>query len=286
MEWLASRPVIGKLSHSPEKEPLFARSKVRASGHVCAAIVAFALLPGESGSAAEANPDLKLLPAPKHIIVPKLHGPAVIDGELNEQVWAKAVLLQPFFQSAGGEPEREHTQVRLWYDDNALYLGWTCQDVDIQATFTNRDSKFWEEEVAEFFLSPKELSHYFELQWNPLGGVCDATIKNELDEKGLSRNFDGDWSYTAKRMKSAVKVKGTVNDSSDKDEFWQVEVMIPFSDLGQTTPKAGDVWRGNFYRYNRTKRLPPELLSWSPTRLPGFHQPSRFGYLEFRNVSK
>ena len=245
-----------------------------------------ALLHLESGSTAETNSDVKSLPAPKHVVVPKLRGPVVIDGELNEPAWAKAVVLQPFFQSAGGGPEREHTQVRLWYDDNALYLGWTCQDMDIQATFTNRDSKFWEEEVAEFFLAPKELSRYFELQWNPIGGVFDAIITNELDGRGLSKNFDGDWSYTAKRMKSAVKLQGTVNDSSDRDEFWQVEVMIPFSDLGQATPKVGETWRGNFYRFNRTRGLPVEELSWSPTRLTGFHQPSRFGYLEFGNVSR
>jgi hypothetical protein len=82
-------------------------------------------------------------------------------------------------------------------------------------------------------------------------------------------------------MTNAVKVKGTVGNSSDQDEFWQVEVMIPFASLGQSTPKPKDVWRGNFYRYNRQKDRPVELLSWSPTRVPDFHQPSRFGYLEF-----
>ena len=88
-------------------------------------------------------------------------------------------------------------------------------------------------------------------------------------------------SFTAKGMKSAVKVKGTVGNSSDKDEFWQVEVMIPFTVLGQLTPKPKEVWRGNFYRFNRQKDRPVELLSWSPTMVPDFHQPSRFGYLEF-----
>ena len=78
-----------------------------------------------------------------------------------------------------------------------------------------------------------------------------------------------------------MKVKGTLNDSSDKDEYWQVEVRLPFSDLGHPAPKVKEVWRANFYRYNRTKGQPVELLSWSPARLPGFHQPTRFGYLEF-----
>jgi hypothetical protein len=221
------------------------------------------------------------VPPPKRAVIPKLNGTLKIDGDLNEAVWSKAVVLQPFLINDNGDAEREHTEVRLWYDDQNLYLGWRCLDNDIQATFTNRDSKFWEEEVVEFFITPKELTRYFELQWNPLGGVFDAIITNDLDEKGVSKEFRGDWSFTAKGMQSAVKVHGKVNQPGGKDQWWQAEVMIPFADLGVAHPKPGDVWRGNFYRFNRTTNLPVEQLSWSPTRLPGFHQPSRFGYLEF-----
>ncbi len=208
-------------------------------------------------------------------------GPLTVDGDLSEPVWAKAAVLKPFCRSDNAGREREHTEVRLWYDDAALYLAWTCQDADIQATFTQRDSKFWEEEVAEFFVTAKDLHRYFELQWNPLGGVFDAIIENDLDERGVSKSFQGDWSFTAKGMKSAVQFKGTAGNSSDRDEFWQVEVMVPFADLGQSAPKPKDVWRANFYRFNRAQGQPVEQLSWSPTLLPGFHQPSRFGYLEF-----
>ncbi len=236
--------------------------------------------------AADKAADPKTLPAPKRTIVPKLSGPIVIDGDLNEPVWSKAAVLKPFVHSDDASPEREKTEVRLWYDDKALYLGWICTDSDIQATFTARDSKFWEEEVVEFFITPKDLSRYFELQWNPLGGVFDAIIDNTLDEKGVSKNFKGDWSFTANGMKSAVKVKGTVQNSKDKDEYWRVEVMIPFADLGQAAPKPKDVWRANFYRFNRTTGQEAELLSWSPTMLPGFHQPARFGYLEFGEAVK
>jgi len=230
---------------------------------------------------AEPAADLKGLAPPKRVVVPRLNGAVEVDGELNEAVWTNAAVIEPFYQNDGSGREREHTAVRLWYDEQALYLGWTCRDTDIQATFTNRDSRFWEEEVVEFFVTPKALDHYFEIQWNPLGGVFDAIIENDLDQKGVSKAFHGDWSYTAKGMTSAVRMKGTVNDSSDKDEFWQVEVRLPFADLGQLAPKAGDVWRANFYRFNRTKGLAVEELSWSPTLLPGFHQPTRFGFLEF-----
>jgi len=227
--------------------------------------------------AAEMPPKPKKLPPPKRIVVPKLHGSIKVDGELRESVWKKAAVLEPFYHNDGSGREREHTEVRLWYDDTALYLAWTCQDSDIQATFTQRDSKFWEEEVVEFFVTANKLTRYFELQWNPLGGVFDAIIDNDLDERGVSKNFRGDWNFTAKGMKSAVKLKGTVGNSSDKDEFWQVEVMLPFADLGQATPRPKDVWRANFYRFNRTKGQPVEQLSWSPTLSPSFHQPGRFG---------
>jgi len=246
-----------------------------------ALIVAACLIGILGASGADKVVDPKSLPAPKRVLVPKLQGPVTIDGDLSEPVWAKAAVLSPFLQNDGSGSEREKTAVRIWYDDTALYLGWTCTDSDIQATFTARDSKFWEEEVVEFFVTSKTLNRYFELQWNPLGGVFDAIIDNKLDQQGVSTNFNGDWSFTAKGMKSAVKVKGTVGNSNDKDEMWQVEVMLPFADLGEPAPKPMAVWRANFYRFNRAKDQRAELLSWSPTRFPSFHQPSRFGYLEF-----
>ncbi len=257
-------------------------------------VLAGVLLVSASGRAAEKSApaaaavpapapavDPAQLPAPKRVVVPRLRGPVVVNGELDEPVWARAVTLGPFVQSDGSGAERERTIVRAWYDDTALYLGWTCTDADIQATFTARDSKFWEEEVAEFFLTRQGLARYFELQWNPLGGVFDAIIDNTLDARGVSQGIQGDGSFTAKGMKSAVKLRGTPADSSDRDEFWQVEVVIPFADLGEATPKPGDVWRGNFYRFNRTRGLAAELLSWSAPMLRGFHQPVRFGFIEF-----
>jgi hypothetical protein len=226
-------------------------------------------------------PDPKTLPAPQRIVVPKLSGTLKIDGDLTEAVWAKAAVLKPFVLNDGSKPGREGTEVRVWYDDTAFYMGWVCTDADIQATFKERDSKFWEEEVAEFFITSKDLSKYYELQWNPLGGVFDAVINNQLDDIGRSKKMAGEWGFTAKGMKSAVKVKGTVANSADKDEYWRVEVMVPFADLGESAPKPGDVWRGNFYRFNREKDKSAELLAWSPTLYPSFHQPSRFGFLEF-----
>ncbi|MCZ6675359.1 MAG: carbohydrate-binding family 9-like protein [Verrucomicrobia bacterium] len=218
--------------------------------------------------------------SPKRIIIPKFNADITIDAHLNEPVWQKAAKLS-LAEKTGATPGREATEVWLWYDDEALYLAWICSDSDIQATFTERDSRFWEEEVCEFFITAENLEQYFELQWNPLGGEFDAIIDNKLDDSGISHGIEGHWEFTAKSMKSAVEVEGSVSDATDTDVKWQVEVMVPFSDLNVSTPQAGDTWRGNFYRFNRGTGYDAEGLAWSPVTLPSFHQPSRFGYLVF-----
>jgi len=216
----------------------------------------------------------------QRIIIPKIVADISIDARLNEPVWQQAARLS-LAEKTGAKSGREATEVRLWYDDEALYLAWICSDSDIQATLTERDSRFWEEEVCEFFVTAGNLEQYFELQWNPLGGEFDAIIDNKLDGSGISNGIEGHWEFTAESMESAVVVDGSVSDSSDIDVEWLAEVRVPFSDLNVTTPKPGETWRGNFYRFNRGSGFEEELLAWSSVTLRSFHQPSQFGYLVF-----
>lgn len=221
------------------------------------------------------------LPDPKSAIVPRMDLQVKIDGVLDEQAWQKAARLTPFVQHDTLAVARVGTEVRVWYDGAAIYLGWLCDDQDIQATFTARDSRFWEEEVVEFFVTPAALDRYFELQWNPLGGTFDAIIANEIGADGRSQRIKGDWSYTAANTTFAVRVDGTVQNSNDRDQRWTVEVRIPFADLNAAAPARGELWRANFYRFNRDRDAAVEQLAWSPTIWPGFHQPTRFGSLRF-----
>ena len=221
------------------------------------------------------------LPEPRSATVPRIDAVVNIDGVLDEAPWQKAPRLTPFVIHDTMAAGRVNTSVRVWYDAQAVYLGWTCEDPDIQATFTQRDSRFWEEEVVEFFVTAGRLDRYFELQWNPLGGTFDAIIANDIGADGRSRGIKGDWSFTAPNMTYAVKVDGTVQNSNDTDRQWTVEVRVPFADLNVSMPKGGEVWRANFYRFNRDQKNPAEQLSWSPTIWSGFHQPTRFGYLRF-----
>jgi len=231
---------------------------------------------------AQSSSSTKQNDLPRRVIVPKIKQNITIDGVLDEKAWSKAATLAPFSYNDGSGMGRESTKVLIGYNDESLYLAWICKDSDILATYRNRDDKLWEEEVAEFFITPDKLTKYFELQWNPLGTIFDAIIHNTLKENGLSKGIKGDWDWTAKGMEAAVKVDGTVQNSKDADKQWLVEVKIPFKSLECSAPKSGDVWRANFYRYSRTTGQEEAVYySWSPTKLQSFHEPSRFGYLQF-----
>src|SRR5688500_19101019 len=163
------------------------------------------------------------LPEPKSATVPRIDAAIKIDGILDEAPWEKAARLTPFVHHDTMSAARVTTEARIWYDQAALYVGWIVGDADIQATFTARDSRFWEEEVVEFFVTPAGLERYFELQWNPLGGTFDAIITNELAPDGRSKQFKGEWAYTAANMPCAVKADGTVQDALDRDRRWTAE---------------------------------------------------------------
>ena len=78
-------------------------------------------------------------------------------------------------------------------------------------------------------------------------------------------------------LKSAVAIKGTLNEPSDVDEYWQLEAAIPFAGLPTLdgrTPHAGDRWQFHLARYDFSIYLPEgvELSSCAPLTKVDFHR--------------
>jgi hypothetical protein len=86
-------------------------------------------------------------------------------------------------------------------------------------------------------------------------------------------------------MKTAVKVRGTIDDDSDKDQGWSAEMAIPIASLNQVPrvpPQKGDVWRFNAYRLEHyVRRQQIDGQSFSPLFVGDFHALPRFGKLIF-----
>jgi len=208
--------------------------------------------------------------------------PMVIDGHLSESIWAQLEPVGDFRLVDGkGEPQLP-TEARACWDDQYLYLAFVCVDTDIWGAMRERDDPIYEEEVVEAFISScGDVTRYYEFNFSPHNVVFDAAI--ECPESGDRHFMKADVSWNCEGIKSAVQVVGTLDDHSDLDDRWTVEVALPFSQIGRdgNAPADGEIWRANFYRIDRAER--GELSCWSPTLSdpPNFHVPGRFGRLTF-----
>jgi RimJ/RimL family protein N-acetyltransferase len=124
-----------------------------------------------------------------------------LDGRLDEAFWSTLTPAADFIQvdPANGRPATERTEVRIAYDNNALYLGVTCFDSepDKLIGFQRRrdqglgsDDRFmW---IIDTFLDGRT-GYFFEM--NPSGLIADSL----LGINGENRQWDGIWNGKARR---------------------------------------------------------------------------------------
>ncbi|GHG74131.1 carbohydrate-binding family 9-like protein [Comamonas sp. JC664] len=207
--------------------------------------------------------------------VPRVSQPPTLDGVLDDAAWKQAspVVLRRSFD---GSAARLRTEARLVHDGTSLYVAFDVEDPDVWGTLRKRDDPIYEEEVVEVFLDANADGRtYNELQVSPHNVIFDAYFPAR--RQGMDTSWDSG-------MKSAVKVRGTLDDPSDRDEGWTVEMQIPFDRLAEVPnipPKPGDRWRFNLYRLEHHDRRTVEGQSFSPLFVGDFHALPRFGWLVF-----
>lgn len=210
----------------------------------------------------------------------RIKGPITIDGDIDKAVWREIRPFPPFQLYDGSAPASRQTLAKACWDGEFLYFAFDCEDPDIWGTMRERDDPIYQEEVVEIFLSfPGELTTYYEFEVSPHNVVFDTLIRNPT---GRREEWTSNIAWNCRGLKTAVRVFGTLDDRTDMDERWQVEVAIPFAALLEregASVRAGDMWRGNVYRIDRTPT--PEFSAWSPPFGPSFHMPQRFGKLMF-----
>lgn len=224
----------------------------------------------------------------------KTPGKITIDGKLNEPGWKAAPFTEPFVIYTNAATPKFPTKCKLLWDDKNLYIAFVMTDRDVWAkTKVYKDdikTCLCSEEVAEIFIDPDgDGKQYLELEINPYGAIMDLKLVNENLSK--PENMDLGWSY--KGIQVGIGVTGTLNDSTDVDQNWILEVALPFSNFAAPAPsmsippKPGDMWRINLYRYDygRTDERLTELTAWNMTdRKRGFHAPNRFGKVLFSDT--
>ncbi len=212
--------------------------------------------------------------------------PLVIDGKLDDLSWSRAAIAGPFVNAGTGEPQvgRAVTgNVRLLYDDEALYLAFEVFDEDLRGGFDPAlpDPQLWTRDAVEVMIDPDgdgDNQDYYEIQVGPQNLVFDSRFDAYNSPRVEPHGPFGhqDWSSN---VKSAVQLHGTLDDDRE-DEGYTVEMAIPWSALSKakrTPPTAADTWRMNFYVVENNGGA-----AWSPILGQGnFHRASRFGRVHF-----
>jgi hypothetical protein len=93
-------------------------------------------------------------------------------------------------------------------------------------------------------------------------------------------------------MTTAVTVRGTVANNSDRDTAWVCEMALPFAEMQFNAPAmnfpplANESWRSNLYRFDRESTNDPnaQATGWSQTG-GGQHEPDKFGRIIFTDSS-
>ena len=195
-------------------------------------------------SAAQAVPEDGARPA---LTAVRAAGAIVLDGALDEPAWAAAPIASGFVQNdpREGEPATFDTQVRVLYDDDALYFGVFARDDQPGRLIVNDLKKDFSPDTSDVFRVVLDTFHDrrngYQFATNPAGAKWDAQMANEGRENNV--NWDGIWDVATR-----------VGESG-----WFAEIRIPFRTL--RFDANAQRWGVNFER--RVRRLNEDSY-WSP----------------------
>jgi len=217
-----------------------------------------------------------------------------IDGRLDDAAWRRAPWTANFVDIQGAKQPRPRfrTRVKMLWDDDCLYVGAELVEPHVWATLTEHDSVIFRDNDFEVFLNPSgDGRNYFEFEINALNTGWDLFLPKPYSEGGKADN-----SWEIPGLRTAVAVDGTLNDASDRDRGWTVEMAFPWTAFASralvSRPRPGESWRMNFSRvewqieaggkqYRKVPGKPEDNWVWSPQGVINMHVPEHWGYVQF-----
>ena len=232
---------------------------------------------------------------PRGYVCYRAAAPPALDGQLEQGAWADAAWTEDFTDIEGDlQPApRFRTRAKMLWDDDFFYIAAAMEEPHVWATLTEHDSVIFQDPDFEVFLDPDGDNHnYYEIEINALGTVWDLRLVKPYRDGGPALN-----SWHVPGLKKAIHIDGTLNDPSDTDRGWTVELALPWPALAEfagrpTPPAGGNQWRINFSRvewditteggdYHKVPNTPEHNWVWSPQGVIDMHRPERWGYVQF-----
>lgn len=211
---------------------------MRLKNYIC---IPFLLLCFQSFSQVKTTAAVKVSQAPK------------IDGVLDDGVWANAPVLGDFIQNSPtfGLPCSQKTEVRIVYDNTAIYVGAYLYDDPalIRKQFTARDGE--QQTDVDYF------SIFFDTYNDKQNGFQFlVTTANVQTDARLTPSYSGDFgSYGDKTWDAVWESKVSM-----QSDGWTVEMRIPYISLRFAKKDVQD-WGLQLLRFMRRNN---ESNFWNP----------------------
>ena len=228
---------------------------------------------------------------PQIMVAKYTEKPVVIDGNLDDAVWKKAVRYSMCLsKDSGTDAPKEGGEVMLAWDEETLYVGAHLVDSDIVQKGEEDQSHFYTTgDLLEVFLKPEKEEWYWELYGTPNN---KKTVFWFPSRKflGVFKNMDR-WTKDLIDIKVAAHLGGTLNDSRNKDRYWTIEMALPARQIApwyMFTPREehyfgpGSEWRVLISRYNHSRYLEKTELSMFPQlSKTNYHLLEEYGIIHF-----
>jgi len=174
-----------------------------------------------------------------HVPIPRVDTVAVVDGKLDEPVWARAARLNGFsqYQPVDGRASDEPTEVLVWYAPDAIWFGIRARELHgnvVRATRANRDNISSEDYVQILLDTYSDRRTAYVFGVNALGVQQDGTRSDQFGGGAGGR------SATGGGMRDFNSLDGNVDLNPDfvfesrgrlVDGGYEVEIRIPFKTL-------------------------------------------------------
>jgi hypothetical protein len=255
----------------------------------------------------------------------KINTSIKIDGDVNKDVWKNAFWSKRFVDMVTDEAGMYNTQTAILWNDTHLYIAFLAEEPFVEAQLTERDSIIFLENDLELFIDGGDC--YYELEINALNTIYEVffiwkdayTKGSKFDvpafdvHQSQAYTFGGDydrtgasfwkgthprgvrWAFTnfdMEGLQTAVKIDGSLNDNSDIDKGWSLEIAIPWNSLillanGRNLPPQNtDVWNMFLGRFQKLMLNGKEIQPHPATALNSHeiydtHLPEKWSKVEF-----
>ncbi len=221
-----------------------------------------------------------------------------INGIDDDSDWNEVPFTEDFVDIEGERSVNYQTRVKMLWDNDYLYVYAEMEEEHIWASLKNHDDIIFHDNDFEIFIDPdNDGRNYSEIEVNAYNTTWDLILDKPYRLGGTANDY-----HELAGLQSAIYIDGTINNPSDIDNYWSVEMAIPMQSVllskhaGPKHPKNLDIWRINFSRvewnfevvdnnYQRKKekgKLLPEMnWVWSPHGEINMHIPELWGYVQF-----